>query len=967
MPRIRATRYIVWATLAIGVTPALVAAPSPGATLSATSAFDIEAQPLPRAILEYSHQSGVQVTSPAQLLDGRESSRVVGELAASEALNRLLEGTNLRYDVVDEATVAIRPMEAAAAKEEPSAAHTELEEVLITGSNIRQSGSEIDRKAIPVETFSAEQFQSSAGETLGDYLRSKPAFTGRNGTPTNDYYGGGESTLNLRGLGEQYTLVLINGRRAAGEDGIADIGAVPEEAIESVEVLKSGSSAIYGANAVGGVVNVKLRQHFSGVEAVASYGNTTRNDAAYKRTALLFGAGFDKLSIVGSFGWQDRNGIFKRDRKLTRSSDWRYLGGTDERPTWAYYPQWIEGVDDDGNIYTLDGSRFGPGQGSLDPADFIVGVPEQSFDNFEPGVSPPYSRLGGHWSAQYELMDGRAVLFADGYYDERRQTFQPIGRPIIGGGNFTPLAVPASNPYNPFGREVSVTYVVGPNEYPYEVQNKFKTDSLLATAGVQGEIGALNYEVSLSRFEQKKHITWQNDVDAALAQEAVERTDDSALNVFGYWENSPDLIASLIAPPRSSTQRDTSDVITGKLSGKLFALPAGDVGFAVGAEHRKVGYQVGQDELKKIIGTYWDGADDFEDTFHRKVDAYFGELSVPLYRGRDTSAWLSAIELTGAVRHERYNDFGTTTVPQGALRFAFLEDSLILRASYAEGFRAPSLDELTPFPGLNTLIGIYDPYFDDYVQVFTRVGGNPDLKSEVGATRNLGLVFSPRSNQNLTLRLDYWQVRQSDTIQQPDAQAVLRGEQPGTIERDPVTGIATVDTRLSNTGDRTIEGLDFGAFYRTGMHDLGRLIFDFSTTYLTSVEHVFGVVTVKGVGRYTDIFGGMPRYRSLLTTSWEKGAWTLTTSLHYEPGVSESIPLVRKTKDYSTGDIQLAYTFDDQSVALGGALRNTEIYGGLENFWDEPLPYFASTYIGWENSLHDLRGRYYYMGVRKRF
>lgn len=844
------------------------------------------------------------------------------------------------------------------AAEPPRAA--ELEEVVVTGSNIRRARDEIDRLAIPVETVTAEQFQSSAGESIADFLQAKPIFSGRNGTPTNDYYGGGGSTLNLRGLGEAYTLVLINGRRSAGEDGITDVGAIPDEAIESVEILKSGSSAIYGANAVGGVVNIKLKRDFEGVDFAASYGNASGHDARFVRTAMMFGTSGDRYRLVGSIAWEDRNGTRKSDRALTASSDWTELGGLDARPSWAFFPQSIEGVDDPDNFYyALDGSLYGPGDSPLDASAFVPASMDQSFDMYEPDVYPPYDRVGGHWSLEYDLVDERLVLFADGYADRRRQVFEPIDLPLIGSDAFTPLLVPAANPYNPFGYDVWVTYVVGPNESSKPVESRYQTDTLQATFGAQGDFGAFGYEVAYSRFDRELENTWLNDFDAALSQAAVERTDATALNPFGYWANSPALIDSLRAPPRTTTSESIMETYSARLTASPFELPAGALGIAVGFEHRDIRYAVVNDELKETISTYWDGAATDEGRFTRGVDAWFGEAVVPVFAA--PGAGFSSVELSGALRYEEYDDFESVTIPQGAVRFGFFGDTLTLRASYAEGFRAPTLDELTPFPFIYADSGVYDPYFDDFVDVNVMRGGNPDLEAEVGVTRNVGLVYAPAPN--FSLRLDYWRVELEDTIESPDPAAILRGEQPGTITRDPETGMATVDARLANTGDRVIEGYDVGAYYRTDEHGFGSLAFDLSVSYLIEASHTFGEVTVQGAGLYTDVFGGMPRYRSQLSVGWDRGPWEATTFLHYEPGVDEHIPVDRKTDSYATMDLQVSYTFEDG----GGWLQGLRGYAGVENLWDEDPSFFASTYIGWENSLHDFRGRYYYMGVDKKF
>ncbi len=970
------------------------AAPAQAASLDESIAFHIRAQSLENALFELSKQSAYQILFSADSLVNRQVPAITGTMQVKEALERLLAGTKLEYRLVGERTITVGRAVAgattgsaetepksirlaraesagvpgeggsfgggaaagSAAEETPSATATgpedePLQEVVVTGSNIR-SNVEVERGALPVELITAERFQKTAGESIADLLRSQPVVAGFNTTPANDEYGGGNTSVNLRGIGDQYTLVLVNGRRFGGED-VPDIGAIPTEAIESVEILKNGASAIFGSDAVAGVVNIKLKSRFEGLQLVSSYGNTTSHDASFRRVAILAGKSFDRLHLTGSLSWQDRNGIERQDRAISASRDFRPFGGIDRRSTFALIPNNIFLPDD--TSVSIDVSRFGPGQGSLDPADFVAPADSQKWSGNEIGTYPPYRRLSGHWLGEFELLDSRLRLFAEGYFDRRDQRFTYVAAQ-------TYVDVPASNPYNPFGEDVGVYYQFGPNELPL-LFSDYETKNLQSSFGVRGDLGEYRYELSYTRYRKTVDSKNYNDVVYASAQAAVERTDATALNVFGYWANSPEQLAGLTDVSGLHLGNDI-DTIEARVSGPLLRIPTGSVDFAAGAAHRKVDFSYVPDETWRTVETYWSGLNTEVKHGGRKVDSAYAELRVPLMQASQTGT-VNALEIGGASRYEKYDDFGSATVGQLNARLAMLDEALVLRASAAQAFKAPSVDNLTAPQTQSLLQGLVDPFFDGVAPVNVIEGGNPGLKPEKADTYDAGIVWSPRGAR-YSLKADYWQIDLKDLIDIPDAQSILFGTSPnGSLTRDPDTGLATVDTRLDNGGNRRVRGIDFGAAYTVQTAGAGRFAFDLNATRLLEFKTRFGGVVDDHLAGTS--LGVIPKWRSVLGTYWDRAGWEAAFFLHYSEGVPDlfgDLP-PRRTKDYWTGDLQLAYRFDDQAAGLGGALRNLRLHIGVENLWDTELPFMNRFADGYDRSIADYRGRYVYFGLQK--
>ncbi|MFO1447824.1 MAG: TonB-dependent receptor [Opitutaceae bacterium] len=858
-------------------------------------------------------------------------------------------------------------------RESPKSDVIELERVSVTGSHIQMSTTEADRGPLPIELISAAKFQMTSGEKISDFVRSSPVISGPNLTFANSERNNAaaqtgsanshsfQESFNLRGFGGGYTLTLVNGRRLGGEGIIPDVSIIPSEAVASVEILKSGASAVYGTDAVAGVINVKLKDRYEGVEILGSYGNTTDKDAGVQRYAVLFGAGKDKFRIIGSVNWHDHGGIMKWDRELTSTRDYRPFGGSDLRSSNLALPGRVYlGTAITGTGLVLDGSRFQVGQTGATAADYVVPtLASQKVSTNEPATLPPFTSVGGHWVAEYDILDRRMTAFVHGFFEKRDIRFQYLTTGVA------QITAQANQPFNPFGQVATIRYTFGPNEVrdlvPRLAVEKRATHN---TMGVKGDLGRWNYEVAYSRYRQSTVENDQYNADFAKVQAAVNA---GTFNPFGFWTNSFELSKTLLMDQRTRTMNQTLDALSANLSGSLLELPTGDLHFALGAERREALWNENFDEGWRTRRSVWyvESATLGLTERSRTVKGYFGEVQAPLWRAKQNGAVLSLVESSFAIRHETLGQDKSITVPQGTLRLSLFDDALVLRSSYGESFRAPSLANLTApvTTTVQTVNTFLDPVRGGSFPFTLTQGGNPGLKPEKGENLNVGGVYTPPRISQLTLKADFWKIKVSDIIVIPSIQDLYNGISPvGTLTRD-ASQYPTFDIRVTNGGVIDAQGIDVGASYHWDLQNAGRITFDGSATYTTTFERIFGPTVTEFLGNWTAGYGAMPKLRALAGVSWRRGPWEAGTFVHYKSGMNELIgSTVRSIEAYATGDVQLAYNF---GASARGVLQNTRIYLGIENWWDEPLAFVNTSADGWDRES-DYRGRYVYVGFRKK-
>lgn len=841
---------------------------------------------------------------------------------------------------------------------------TQIDTVVVVGSLIRTPSMASDTTAQPVQYVTREQLDNTPAESAADFLRQLPVNTGISDSATTDEYGGGRSSINLRGVGDQYTLVLVDGRRLAGEN-VADIGAIPAEAIEGVEVLKTGASAIYGSDAVAGVVNIRLRKDFNGLELTASYGGATEGGAETARIAGVFGFDRGAFNFTGSLAYQNREGFNKHDRELTASRDYTAYGGLDRRSGFVGSPHQIilQSGPNAGSAYSIDIDRFDPGYVPTGVGDFMAyDFDRQAQSTNEYGTYPPQERLSGHWSAAYEVSD-KLEFYSRGVFDRRDQDF-------IANPPYTDVAVAADNPNNPFGEDVVVVYAFG-DPGAGLMTERFETTSLQGVVGFEGALTSwLNYDVGYTYYNQKIDENYQNDIDYGSAQAAAAAGD---FNPFCYWCNSQDVL-NAISPDANYIQKNTVETVDVTLSGDLFDFGQGMVQYAAGYQHRDVSFEFTPGGGWETASYWWMGGPLESESGGRKVDAFFGELRLPLYSAPVDGAIVQSAELRGAVRTEEYSDFGSSTVSQALGRVGLFGESVVLRGSYAETFRAPSVSALTDPVRFNTEAGgfYFDPVRNGFLPVDRIYGGNNELEPERGKTLSAGVIFQPDFASGLFVTVDYWDMEISDIIRQPDGQALLNGtETAGSITRDPVTLYPTLDLRLDNGGTRKVSGIDVSLSYDVATQAYGDYHFLLNATRLLEFEESGGDVAIDYLDEYSSAFGPMPELRlaGSLNGSW--GPLDASLGLHYTSGyrdVVEAANISRRVDDYTTVDLQFGYEFTDTAAAgRFGVLSGLRAYIGAENLFNSDLPFVAESTDGWDRYIGDLRGRYVYAGLKKTF
>lgn len=761
------------------------------------------------------------------------------------------------------------------------------------------------------------------------------------------------------------------------EDTVPDISGVPPEAIESTDVLKGGASAIYGSSAVGGVLNMKLLKRFSGVETLLSYGGTTMGDGIFKRAAVVFGKKVGNLSIVGSVSTSERSEVSDNDRIPTNTSDFRKWGGLDRRLATSGDPMRIALASAPNSPLIIDLSRFKPGQTGTSASDYVPWS-----QNLNTIGTVPYTliakdrRTQGHWAVEYEIFGKELVAFATGYWDIHQTQDRSTASVVT-------VTVPANNPYNPFKQVATVFYRFNGTELNNDQANLahdvWDTWANQGVFGLRGEYKGFTYDMGWNNASLDRTQNVTNDVARELAQAAVNRTDAGALNVFGYNANSQTQTAG-IAPPHAYKFRNKLTMLDFKVTGPIATLPTGIARFALGAETRRTGYQRIADAtwLAYNFGVSGNGASVNTPHYQRTADAYFGEATVPVLNLKNDRLPVSTMELNGALRRDTYSDFKGTTIHSFSASTRGLNDSLVLRVLVAQGVRAPFAVDLKAPNASSILNGLFDPVRGGVFPVTRITGGNLNLKEERADTRDYGVVYSPPGLKGVTIRGDYWSVDIKNRIFAPAPQDILNGiASGGTLSRDPVTGNVTIDARSVNGTERAAGGYDFGVGYSLPTAQHGRFAFDLTGTYTTKLWDKSSGVTSVLLDHYagsTNLSGGgggtepIPRLQAVFTAFWYYGNFNAGLTAHHHSGLHDTVVglIDRQSEPYYTADLQCSYNFAKESTILHGALRNTRLSLGVDNIWNEAVPFVASTTTGWDQNISDPRGRYVYMSVRKK-
>ena len=745
--------------------------------------FEIPAnQALSQALIQFSHQSGLAIVFPDQLARDIDVAEVRGKMSTAHALRLLLNDTDLDYRTIDNRIIAVYDARCELTDSCPEPGDMLLrnplyvpgiEELYVYGS--QTTGSRIRRSHLrgssPVDIISAPDIELSGAQTLGELLRRLPAVAGNPTSTAVSNGGDGRATVTLRGLPASSTLVLINGRRVAnhGLSGEAvDLNSIAPAAVERIEILKDGASAIYGSDAIAGVINIIMKRDFYGALVEQFYGSSQDGDGEIKTTTAQYGTGFRHGSLFISASRFDESEIHARERSVSRNADGRSRGGSDLRSS-ATPSARVALPGGDTVILDEVTSTYRP----AGPEDLF------NYPDYTSSLVPS-QRDFVYLNASYDFTEQLSGSIEASYTDTRaRSNLAPT--PIFTAFEATPLIVAADNKYNPFGVEIADLRKRLLELPPRRQDNKTEVKRIAAV--LQGLHGGWDWEFSHGWSRSKAQEQTHGLVDADHLQRGIGPADSCQgpfiddcvpINLFGL----PGAIDGL--------QLDYIELTglvngTSKLSSysftaarKLWELPNGPVDFAFGLEYRDESTNEQPDPRFSSGSTI--GGNNFEATNgSRDVEEIYAESIAPIWQSPDHNQQL---DLELAIRYSSYSDFGNISTPKYGIRFQF-NPSLMLRATYAQGFRAPSLAELyqgkteaqafiddpcTQPANVGTLPGcnqLADPTRNQFLTV---TGGNPELNPEKARSYGVGLVWTPGTIEGLSASVDYFDIETSKVV-----------------------------------------------------------------------------------------------------------------------------------------------------------------------------------------------------------
>jgi outer membrane receptor for ferrienterochelin and colicin len=837
-----------------------------------------------------------------------------------------------------------------------SAEADSMQQVVITGSRIARP-SDFGNPS-PVATIDASDIERSGYSNLQQLFEKIPAngfgaFSTRGNNQ--DSTANGAASISLRGLGPDATLVLVNGRRVAISpfaenvtNNFIDINSIPVSAIERVEVLKDGASAVYGSDAIAGVVNIILRKDFRGFEASASFGNTTESGYDERTASAMWGTGGDDSNVTLAFDYWKNSTLANAERGTLGSANQSALGGQDFRSSRGYPGRFVVN-----GVTTRDPAC---------PAGNILG--QTCLYDFGPWnlLIPKAERTGIMLSGHQGLRAG-VELFAELAVQHNTSIAQGAPTPL---DESAALTIPVTHPNNPFPGATTLaigryrTVDAGARQWDIE------TDNLRGVLGLRGEVGAdWSWELSAQRARSESEQSGDRSQGWVRTDFLQAEINAGRYNPFGGVQNPPSVIDAITT---SLVRRGEArlEMYDAQVSGKLFDFGSDAVRLAAGAEYREERVSdVPDDQFQRglIFGTEAVSAAGARDSW-----AAFVELSVPLHE---------TLELSLAGRYDDYSDFGDTTNPKVAVRWSPLEQ-IALRASWGTGFRAPSLAQIGLGPSqesqffVDTFGCADNPAYcapTDYLIVFS---GNPNLDAEESESLNLGFAWQ---TDRFNVTVDYWDIEQERKIDEVpfgflfnrscNVQASTVCVRGAPLPGDTLGPLLQVNSGFTNIGQQSATGVDLGGYVRADI-GAGRLALGLNYTRLLEFERV--ELNSAGTDFLTRDLAGeyeFPEDRAQLTADWSSSEWGVYAALNYigpfedQPDFNFDGTLdfeLRKTREvgsFTTLNLQLRYT----------GIENVKLLLGLDNALDEEPPFAVgdgdTDLYGYVQNLHSPRGRFW--------
>ncbi|MBD1388940.1 TonB-dependent receptor [Neiella sp. HB171785] len=847
----------------------------------------------------------------------------------------------------------------------------DLERISVTGSRIKRTDMET---ASPVSIISAEDIAIGSFTSVDQILQQNPASNGMATGAASNNGGNGAARINLRGLGEQRTLVLVNGRRMVnsgiGADSSVDLNTIPVASIERIEILKDGASAVYGSDAIAGVVNIITKKDFEGAEFSVGYAGSAEGDANTGEISLITGGSSDKGNFMLGLSYVDRGDAMQGDRNFSKCPD--------------------NAFDDNGVCQSgssrIPGGTVNDGTGWKQLDENGEWVDQYEYYNYaeESYLYTPQERISLFANGTYEI-NSDLSMFIESMYTKRTSNQQMAPEPIDG------LIIGADAPGNPFGTDVEYRRrmtEVGNREFDQT------TDTIRIVAGLQGFTdfaGGLDWDLSYIYGRNDSTDKSSNYVNLKKVGETVDPT---------VCENDPDIPCGNWFVPEGELSQDVVDyisytdqasggnemnVVNFNVSGDAWEMPAGTVGFASGIEYRREkGWY--QPDAVTVAG---DGSASQQDptSGHYDTTQIYTEFAIPLLADKP---FVDDLTAEVAARYFDYSTFGSDMTWKVGLTWR-VNPELMIRGVASTAFRAPTVDELyggkvgsfdylaDPCSGYGSLnpdsatyqnchaeIGNTDYVYKDS-QIENTWTTSEDLGPEEADTYTLGVVYSPEFLDGFSATLDYFQTEVTDAISRIDTQSYLNSCYGGNasacdvlgVERSSFSGeIDYMESPLTNVGKMETSGFDLNLTY--GFEGLG---LDWSTTLDSSHLLEYKQDGIDYTGKISGLNGGWAEWKNNLTLKVGSDDWDASWRYRYISGMTddyyqEAYGLTKEVGSVSYHDASGRYHIND----------TWSVSAGIDNVFDKKPPYLYSySDANTVPEIYDVMGRYYHAKLTARF
>jgi len=941
-------------------------------------------------------------------------------------------------------TLCVAMLALDAQAQQPAA--TDLDRVEVTGTRIKRA--EIEGQ-VPVHTLTRSEIErtglTSIGEVLqqltgsGSALNAKFNSSGNFGFPPDGSgVGAGSAQVDLRHLGAKRVLVLVDGIRwvnessASGVGSATDLNTIPLAIVERIEVLEDGASSLYGSDAIAGVVNIITRRSFDGGQVTLNYGQYGKGDGTQRGVDLAWGTQGDRYSVFLGASWTKQDEVLARTRAQSAfpvPGTGLALGSSATPDGRFVFTDPNTGITHDLTPNSGVGSpAFNGGAGCERSDDYhCFGTADRfNFAQYNMLLTPS-ERKGLFGQFRFDLTDS-VQWYVKALGNRRESTNQAAPEPLFfgpDGATGNPLAdnivISALNPYNPFGFDLDSSdnlMMIGrrPIEGGARVFQQ-KVDTSYVATGLTGDFRAadrswywdVNGMYSRNKAEQTNHGSYNiYNVNLALGDPALCAATPGCvpLDIFGGAGSiTPDMLRWIQPVVHDRSQNELS-VFSANLSSELFTLPAGPIAFATGYEYRRYEGSYQPDPLT-VIGHY-NGVPSQPTSGSYDVNEAYLELSVPLLA---KSALGEKLDLSLAGRYSDYSTFGGEFTPKYGLRWQVTND-FVLRTTYAEGFRAPSIGELygsaaradlqlfdpcsvglggTPPRGSAAncaALGVPGGFQQANSQISVTTGGNRELQPETSRSFSAGFVWSPwfGSNASWSERFDvevtFYRHHIDGAIQAINAQTqldlcvdTLDPLYCDGITRATTGAVSSFNNRLTNLGSIKTDGWDVDLFWTLPQSAAGQFKLGWQNTFVGRYEALGAAGQRQPQKPGVEVAdSAIPEWSSNASLSWTLDNWNASWTVRHISELTEdcgdavafavcSNPTEGTNRLAATTyhDLQVGYKLD--------WMKGLQLSAGLNNAFDKDPPICLSCSLnGYDASTYDIpRGRFWYVRADLRF